>query len=212
MRSVAEKLEEMADAMKIFDCDPNHLSTAQVNRLLFDDIRDDHRCGDCIMVFGSLTAAKYRAPKAAELYQSERAPKVLFSGGTFVREMGVVEAIMMKEKAIALGIAEKDILTEEYSQNTVENVLASMLILHREYGLHKLNRLLIVTTFYHMKRCLLTLKTFMPKKIAFSLCPAVDPVTHPDNWWKNATGTQKVLAEARKLIISVKEGRLAEPG
>lgn len=196
--------------MLISDLDPNNLSHAEIQQLLFENIKDDGRHGDCIFVFGSLTAAKYRVPKSVELYQGKRAAKVLLSGGTIVKDQNISEALMMKERAIELGVAPKDILLEQLSLNTIENVLASLLILNREFKLHQIKRILVVSTYYHLRRCSLALKTYMPKWIQYSLCPAIDPLTHPDQWFVNEIGIRKVSTEAQTLIGYVKEGYLAD--
>ncbi|MGM0866619.1 MAG: ElyC/SanA/YdcF family protein [Bacillota bacterium] len=51
---------------------------------------------------------------------------------------------------MSLGVPERDILTEEISLHTLENVLASLLVLDREFHLHNIQRLLVVTTSYHI--------------------------------------------------------------
>ncbi len=196
--------------MLISNLDPNNLSHAEIHQLLFENIKDDGRHGDCIFVFGSLTAAKYRIPESVKLYQRKRAAKVLLSGGTIVKDQNISEALMMKERAIELGVAPKDILLEQLSLNTIENVLASMLILNREFKLHQIKRILVVSTYYHLRRCSLALKTYMPKWIEYSLCPAIDPLTHPDRWFMNEIGIRKVSTEAQTLIGYVNEGYLED--
>lgn len=198
--------------MLISDFDPKNVSRAQINQLLFENIGDDGQSGDCILVFGSLTAAKYRIPKAVELYQAQRAKKLLLSGGTILKgtDESISEAVMMKSRAIELGVKEEDILLEEMSLNTIENVLASMLILNRALMLQKIKRILVVSTYYHLRRCFLALKTYMPKWIDYSLCPAIDPITCPDQWHQSETGIQKVSGEVQALIKYVKEGYLED--
>ncbi len=196
--------------MLISDLDPNNLSHAEIHQLLFENIKDDGHHGDCIFVFGSLTAAKYRIPKSVELYQGKRAAKVLLSGGTIVKDQNISEALMMKERAIELGVAPKDILLEQISLNTIENVLASMVVLNREFKLHQIKRILVVSTYYHLRRCSLALKTYMPKWTQYSLCPAIDPLTHPEQWFMNEIGIRKVSTEAQTLIGYVNEGYLED--
>ena len=196
--------------MLISDLDPNNLSRKQINQLLFDNITDDGKNGDCIMVFGSLTAVNYRVPRSVELYKAKRANTILLSGGTIVPDKMVSEAVMMRECALELGVCKENILMEEISLNTIENVLASMMILNREFKLSNIRRLLIVTTYYHLRRCSLALRTYLPMWIEYSLCPAIDPVTRPDQWYQNELGIQKVTHEAQAVIRYVKEGSLED--
>ncbi|MFD1736362.1 YdcF family protein [Bacillus salitolerans] len=93
------------------------LSDLEITNLLFTDIDDDCEYGDCILVVGSKTAVNYRLPKAIDLYNQGRAGKILFSGGGKHDGSDITEAVLLKNKAIALGIPEKDILIETLSLN-----------------------------------------------------------------------------------------------
>jgi hypothetical protein len=178
----------------------------QIQRLLFEGMIDDGKQGDCIFVFGSRNAVTYRVPKAIELYKQGRANKILFTGGVFETP----ESITMKSSAIQLGVPETDIIIETQSKHTKENVLASLFVLDRSLGLHKIKRLLVVTTHYHMRRCLLTLETYMPDWIEYTICKVDDNATRADNWWKNEVGTKRVLKEVKGLISYIKQGQIKD--
>lgn len=190
----------------------NHeqLTYEQMTHLLFSSIHDDQMKGDCIFVAGSSKAVKYRLPRAEELYKQGRAGKILFSGGVKWPGSEYPEAQQLKKEAILLGVPEKDILTEDLSLHTLENVLASLLILDREFHLHNIQRLLVVTTSYHMRRLHLTLKTYMPDWISFTLCPVDDDNTNEENWFLSETGVKRVKGETAKLIRYVKQGALQD--
>ncbi|WP_156288543.1 YdcF family protein [Oceanobacillus salinisoli] len=196
--------------MFISKLESENLTVQQMTNLLFTGIEDDKNTGDCIFVAGSSTAVHYRLPKAIELYKQGRAPKILFSGGVKWNGNGLPEAMILKNKAMALGIPEKDILTEDQSLHTLENVLASLLVLSRAFQLHQMERILIVTTAYHMRRLHLTMKTYMPNWINFSLCPAIDQNTRKDNWFRSVEGRKRVEAECTKIINYVKKGALKD--
>lgn len=196
--------------MKISQLDFEKLSYNQMTNLLFSNIEDDNESGDCILVVGSKTAVKYRLPKAVELYNQGRAGKILFSGGVKFEGSDLTEAVLLKNEALALGVPEKDILIEDISLNTLENVLVSLLVLNREFHLHNIKKILVVTNTYHMKRLHLTLKTYMPNWIKFSLCPSHDGVTRKDNWFHSQKGRIRVQTEAEKVIKYVKQGALAD--
>ncbi|MBY0121447.1 YdcF family protein [Bacillus sp. S/N-304-OC-R1] len=196
--------------MYISELDDVKLSDDQMTRLLFSNIEDDQKNGDCIFVAGSSKAIQYRLPKAVELYNQGRASKILFSGGVKWEGNAFSEAVELKNAAIALGVPEKDILIEDQSVHTLENVLASMLVLDREFKLYKMERILVVTSAYHMRRLHLTLKTYMPSWINFTLCPADDNRIREDNWFQNNLGRQIVQMESSKLIKYVKHGALCD--
>lgn len=196
--------------MLISQLNADDLTDSQRTELVFKNVADDTSPGECIFVFGSKSSLKYRVPKAVALYNAGRANRILFSGGATWEEYGFPEAIVMRNAAIQLGVAERDILVETESTNTKENVLASLMVLDREFQLHKLRRLLIVTTTFHMKRTYLTLKTYMPKWIEFSLCPVDDRTTREDNWWLHQSGANRVRNECRKIIEYVRDGYLLD--
>jgi DUF218 domain len=196
--------------MYISNLENERLTSKQRGNLLFSDIKDDQQHGDCIFVAGSSKAVRYRLPKAVELYKQGRAGKILFSGGVKWPGNEHTEALELKKEALSLGVPEKDILTEDLSLHTLENVLASLLVLDREFHLHNIRSLLVVTTSYHMRRLHLTLKTYMPDWISFTLCPVDDDNTNEDNWFLSETGVKRVKGETAKLIRYVKQGALED--
>lgn len=196
--------------MLISELDENTLTDHQIASLLFKGLDDDQQKGDCILVVGSSKAVQYRLPKAVELYHNGRAGKILCSGGVKWDGLEHAEAIALKNEAVKMGVPEKDVLVEDLSLHTKENVLASLLILDRTFSLHQIDRLLIVTTTFHMKRLHLTLKTYMPPWINFTLCPVNDRTTRADNWFQSEQGRMRAEAEARKIIMYVKQGALVD--
>ena len=196
--------------MFISELEAEKLTDNQMAKLLFSDMEDDNEKGDCIFVAGSSKAVQYRLPKAIELYRQGRAGKILFSGGVKWGGSDFSEAVSLKRAAISFGVPEEDILIEDRSLHTLENVLASLLVLNREFHLYKMERLLVVTASYHMRRLHLTLKTYMPDWISYSLCPADDRTTRKDNWYLTEYGRKRVEDECSKLIDYVKKGALRD--
>ncbi|RKN73009.1 YdcF family protein [Paenibacillus ginsengarvi] len=196
--------------MRISELDSESLSRDDVDMLLFHRMNDDGADGDCIFVFGSKRSMLYRFPQAVRLYREKRAPLLLFSGGVRWEGQPDVEAAMMKAEAVRLGIPETDILIETKSRHTLENVLFSSDVLERHIGLAHIRRILIVTTAYHMRRCLLTLKTYMPPSIEYTYCPVDDKDTKRDNWFKSEAGRTRAIDECRKLITYVSKGQLTD--
>ena len=192
--------------MKISQLQPDSLSDLQMTELLYKNLEDDHEVGDCIFVPGSNKAVEYRLPKAIQLYKEGRAKKILFSGGVIWEGTSLSEAQLLKRKAIELGIPSEDILIEDLSLHTKENVLASLLVLDRAFDLHNLKRILVVSNIYHMRRLHLTLKTYMPQWIHFTLCPVNDRTTREDNWFEFPYGRKRVEIETNKIIRYVKKG------
>ncbi|GGE38085.1 hypothetical protein GCM10011391_16120 [Pullulanibacillus camelliae] len=196
--------------MKISELDPDHLTDDQITALLYKGIADDKQNGDCVFLFGSSKAVDYRLPMAIKLYEAKRTGKLLFSGGVTWEGHQEPEAIQLKQRAIELGIPERDILVETQSKHTKENVLASLLVLDRAFSLHQIKRVLMVTAGYHMRRAFLTAKTYMPEWIDYSLCPVNDRYTRKNNWFLNKYGRKRVETEAKKLIRYVQQGVICD--
>ena len=78
---------------------------------------------DCIVGFGNFNTNIAR--RAAELYHQGYAPKVLFTGGLGRNTEGLLpepEAVRFAKVAMECGVPEGDILIEDKSTNTKENI------------------------------------------------------------------------------------------
>lgn len=79
---------------------------------------------DCIVGFGNFNTDIAR--RAAELYRLGLAPKVLFTGGLGRNTEGLLpepEAVRFARVAMECGVPEADIILEDKSRNTAENIL-----------------------------------------------------------------------------------------
>ena len=116
-------------------------------KVLWDYMRLDMplREADCIVGFGCYN--EDIALRCAELYHAGYAPKVLFTGGLGrnTKEMWTEsEAERFARIAIAAGVPEKDILIENRSTNSAENIIFTRELLEKEgiavdhiLGVHK---------------------------------------------------------------------------
>ena len=78
---------------------------------------------DCIVGFGNFNTDIAR--RAAELYHQGYAPKILFTGGLGRNTEGLLpepEAVRFAKVAVACGVPEEDIIQEDRSANTKENI------------------------------------------------------------------------------------------
>ena len=78
---------------------------------------------DVIVGFGNFNTDIAR--RAAELYHQGYAPKILFTGGLGRNTEGLLpepEALRFAKVAIACGVPQEDILLEDQSRNTKENI------------------------------------------------------------------------------------------
>ncbi len=195
--------------MKVSTLKSEDLTNDIVDKILFRGLEDRGDAGDCIMVLGSAKAPRYRVPKAVSIYLDKRSSKILLCGGRTTNGT-LSEAELMRRKAIELGMPNEDILMEELSLSTKENMLCALLPLDRAFKLSRIQRILLVTTTYHMRRCLLMAQAYMPRWIEISPCPADDTNTCRDTWYKSETGCQRAKDEAWKIVCYINEKSIAD--
>ena len=184
------------------------LTNDMIDRLLFEGLNDNGASVDCIIVLGSTKAAKYRVPAAAKAFFSGRSEKIMLCGGKTKDFSGesMAEADNMYKKALELGVPETNIIIEKSSQNTIENILCSLLELQRSMWLNKVKSVLLVTTTYHMRRSLHIAKYLFPSHISVYPCPADDTTTKRDNWMNSPEGINRVKKEALNIVRCVNNG------
>lgn len=194
--------------MKLSEINVDELSREQITKILFGNQRDDGKQGDCIFVYGGKGIE--RVHKAVALYNQKRAKFILFSGGFKYGKYTYSEAATMRDNAVKMGIPQEVILTEELSNNTKENAIASLFTLENKFGIHRIQNLLVVSIPYHYRRVLLSLKTYYPKWIDYSWCPANYQKYQSNNWWQDRESYRRVITEVDNLIEFVKEGQLID--
>ena len=116
-----------------------NLTQEMIDKLLFQGLVDTGEKADCIIVLGSMKAAKYRVPAAAEIYQANRSRKMILCGGK-VRDFPdghYSEAEHMFRAALELGVMEEDIILENSSNNTFENIKFAIIELQKKSALEK---------------------------------------------------------------------------
>lgn len=97
------------------------------------NLHQQPRKADCIVGFGNFNTDI--AKRAAELYHQGYAPKILFTGGLGRNTAGLMtepEAVKFAKTAVACNVPEKDILIEDKSTNTKENIEFTRDLLVRE--------------------------------------------------------------------------------
>lgn len=179
-----------------------------VDKLLFQGLKDTGENVDCIIVLGSMKASLYRVPVAVDAYNAGRSSKIMLCGGK-TRDFSdgkYTEAEHMYKAVLELGVAKENVIIENTSQNTVENILFSLIELQRTLWLNKVRKVLLITTAYHMRRSLAIAKYLFPKHIDIIPCPANDNNTRQDNWMNTTAGIERAKGEAMKVVEYVNNG------
>ena len=95
-------------------------------------LHQEPRRADVIVGFGNFNTDIAR--RAAELYHAGYAPKILFTGGLGRNTEGLLpepEALRFAKVAMECGVPESDIILENKSANTKENILFTRQLLER---------------------------------------------------------------------------------
>lgn len=205
--------------MKLSQIPIEHMTDERIDKIVYEGMEDNKQEALCGVVFGNYRLQDLRVQKAVELYKAGRIKKLLLLGGaggiSNEEHIPETEASSMKKLALALGVCEKDIFIEEQSNNSIENCIQSMPILKQIYPEGSIDKLLLISSEFHLKRCLATfLKQDEEKKIQYILVPVRDGFSDRTNWFLSDTSwnTGRSLAtfEAKALIQYAKEGKIED--
>lgn len=119
------------------------------------------KTSDAIIVMGAAinSPALYnRTLKALELYEAGKAPLLILSGGK-ISEADITEAVYMQRVLQANAKQPLNLILEEQSNSTYENILNSKTKLGRELNI------IIVTDKYHIARSVILAKAVGFKKV-----------------------------------------------
>ena len=184
----------------------DNLTSEVIDQLLYQGLEDTGENVDCILVLGSMKADQYRVPVAAKAYKANRANKIILCGGK-LRDFPngkYSEAEYMRYTALEAGVLEEDIIIENASENTVENIRLGMEQIQKAFGINNIHSILLVTATYHMRRSLAIARCILPNHIKIIPCPADDNNTKRGNWMYTPAGTQRVKNEALKIVDYIK--------
>lgn len=201
--------------MKLSKIDDTDLTDQDIADIVYSNINDNGHSSKYGLVFGNSMLLKQRVEKAVELYNKNRIKKIVFMGGTngvSNQDNSVVaEADKMKELAIKMVISENDIIVDNTSNNTFENVNNAIALLGSDED--NSNNITIITSQFHLKRCYAIFKKYYPN-FSITLVAARDGFSDSDNWFlsDNSWNSGRSLAtyEAHLLIKYAKECKIED--
>jgi len=174
-------------------------------------VREDPVAADLAMVFAAANEVDLarRTRRGVSLYHDGYVPRLLLTGGG-VLACACPEARRMAEIARELKVPDPDLLVEDTSSNTFDNVRFSIALL-REYGvLDELATVILVSSEWHMRRVLLTSKRFFPSSVRFVCCPTTEGCNRA-NWTESETCRGEVTDEALLLEAFLETGAISDP-
>ena len=165
--------------------------------------------GDCIIGFGCINDDI--ALRCAQLYQEGFAPKILFTGGLGRNTLGrwiQSEAERFSFIAQQQGIPAQNILMENQSTNSAENILFSRKILE-EGGLAQ-GRLICVHKPFMERRLYAAMKVYWPEANACFTSPQLDLDAYIHNTVKQGLTEKQVIdviaGDFQRMDIYAKKG------
>lgn len=182
------------------------MTDEEITKLLF--CCDEPCSADLAMVFGAaneLDLAR-RTKRGVELYRSGLVPRLLVTGGGVLARTRP-ETKRMAEIARELGVPTPDLLVEDLSANTFENVNFSIALLDNHGLLEHLASVILVSSEWHMRRVLLTVQASFSRPIRFICCPTREGCNR-QNWTASEVCRNEVLNEAMLLEAFLETGAL----
>jgi uncharacterized SAM-binding protein YcdF (DUF218 family) len=170
-------------------------------------LESDPHVADIAIIFG--TYHKEPIDVFVDLYNKKIVPKVLITGGTN-RVTGSNEAEEIAKELKKQGISSEDIILENKSNNSLENVVFSKEIIDNKVGLKNITDIIYITKHYHARRALLTLKKYFPKHITFH--PMIYSLFNFDkvNWHESEVGKKRILGEYERIKKYQEKGDIAK--
>jgi uncharacterized SAM-binding protein YcdF (DUF218 family) len=158
-------------------------------------VSDDAVTSDAIILLGGEGSSLERSKKAAELFKSGYAKKVLLTDGSFGYDHKM-EIEKLTSRVEALGVPRTSILLEDQSQNTFENAKFSKQILTKE----GIKNALVVTSDWHTLRTKLTFEKVYRNsgvQLRFIAAPSDNHLKH---WWTDHSTKENVPMEWLKIV------------
>lgn len=198
------------EEIKLSQIDDSNLTDEQIDSIVYSNIEDDNLSTKFALVFGNNMLIKERVNTAVNSYKSGRIQKMIFMGGvngvSNQDNSTIAEAIKMKDLALSLGVEQNDILIDDVSNNTFENIENAMKLLPDD-----INHIAIITSEFHLKRCYAILKKNYPN-ISSTMISSKDGFSDRDNWFlsDNSWNSGRSLAtyEAHLLVKYAKENKI----
>lgn len=198
------------EKIRLSQINDENLTDEEIDSIVYSDIEDDELSSEYGLVFGNSMLINERVNTSVDAYKKGRIKKIIFMGGangvSNQDNSTIPEAIKMKDLALSLGVDEEDILIDDTSNNTFENIENAMNLLPKD-----INHITIITSEFHLKRCYAILKKNYPN-ISVTMIPSKDGFSDRDNWFlsDNSWNSGRSLAtyEAHLLIKYAKENKI----
>lgn len=193
--------------MLITEINQENITNETIKRVLFATKPQDFQEADCLIIFGChiKPLLDERLSKAIELLKTNNINKVLVTGGVGVNG-DFNESEYMKEHLLEIGVKESDILIEDKSTTTEENITNFIKIL-KANNLLTNKTIILVSNQIHFRRIGMELK----KQLQGYNCHLIyqfkeDSLVSFDKVITDNTLRELAINEIKKIIRFVQTG------
>jgi uncharacterized SAM-binding protein YcdF (DUF218 family) len=160
---------------------------------------------DVIVILSDDNYGADRAARAAQLFKSGMAPRVLASGRLLRPYAGIAE--LMEHDLKALGVPANAIVPVTHrATNTREEAIADA----QAIAAHGWKKVLLVTSNYHTRRANYIFERTLPPGTELRVVSAPDSEYDPNNWWHTRNGLKRFLYESAGYVVAMWEMRHSE--
>jgi uncharacterized SAM-binding protein YcdF (DUF218 family) len=160
---------------------------------------------DVIVILSDDNYGADRAARAAQLFKSGMAPRVLASGRLLRPYAGIAE--LMEHDLKALGVPANAIVPVTHrATNTREEAIADS----QAIAAHGWKKVLLVTSNYHTRRANYIFERALPPGTELRVVSAPDSEYDPNNWWQTRNGLKRFLYESAGYVVAMWEMRHSE--
>lgn len=182
-------------------------TTDELAKILWDYNNLNHQIvkSDCILVLGSHDIRV--AHRGAELYLQGFAQLIVFSGnlGRLTEEIWTrPEAELFAEEAVRLGVPSDDILIENRSTNTGDNIRFAKALM--EKSAISVNRVILIQKPYMQRRAYATFKKVWPDKDVIVTAPQFSFEEYPNEIIKKNDVISIMVGDTQRIKVYAERG------
>ena len=187
--------------MKLSQINEKILSDDQCETIVFHGIEYTGEPAETAVVLGTNTHAESRAVGASKYYLDGNVKKLITSGHPAwdFPEGKYSEADYMKLIMVREGVPADAVIPENQAMTTLENMTYSLEILKNDPELLKGNKIILISSGYHMFRSILLAESVF-KGIKIIPGPVWEPNLRQDTWRDSELGKSRIRNEVHYLI------------
>lgn len=129
-------------------------------KIFLTELRDLPECSEIGLLFGGYEMIPNRVDAAIKLYKEGKIKTIIVSGGIgyLSRNRKEKEANLLSDYLVKNGVREENIITEDTSRNTYQNVRNSYNIIKSKYAPDV--NIVLITSDFHLRRCFMIANNF----------------------------------------------------